>query len=487
MAKVDQSLRALVSDLSSRIDFFADIFKHQSAQTQQSQTVYRTGLTFRGRRDLYQSLGYPRTLQPQDYREEYERGGLAERIVETFPRATWSGGLSIVENPDPNVNTPFEEDILALDDRLKIWSKLMRLDILAGLGRYAVLLIGAAGGDDLSTELPRMNGPEDVIYLTPIWERNATILSFVTDPRDERFGRPEYYNLTLGPQVVRRTHWTRVIHFAENLLDDEVFGKPRLRSCWNYLMDLAKILGAGAEAAWNRMDPGKQIDIDPEIQLGNLEQIQLEDQIAEYDHGLRRTLQTRGAKVNVLSSQVDKYDANANMQLKLISGTTGIPQRLLTGSERGEVASTQDRNNFNDRTSERRREIAIPATAEFINRLVTYGAVRAPVDIWEAVWPEIDELSELEKAHAIQSIATANYNQAQAGGGLIISTDEIRNNYADMGPIDDNVQNTDSGTIAAASSGRLSAMSRGRYNLRNRKIELRANRSTKSRRERLMV
>lgn len=412
-----------------------------SALVERRKFTDRAGLTFDTSRtkasgwdrDLYFSAGYPQELKAADYRARYERGGIAERIVEAYPRGTWGGGFDVVEDPDPGQETEFERAFRALADRLDLWSRLLRADILANLGRYSVLLIGAPGL--MSEELPRLS-PEQVLYLTPLGEDRATIKEHEKDSESERFGLPSVYSCKLGEQHTKDVHWTRVIHLTEGSLEDDVLGKPRLRSIWNYLIDLDKLHAAGAEAAWKRMDPGIQFDLDPEAELSESEEGDLQDQIDEFQHGLRRIFRTSGLEVKPIQLQAQMFGANVETVLKLISATTGIPLRILTGSERGELASSQDRGNWADRIMERRDGFATPVVGQFLRRLIDFGALPEPSE-WQVVWSEIDELSEQEKAEVAASLAEANKAQFEATGVPILTSDEIRDRVLKLGPLEE--------------------------------------------------
>ena len=52
-------------------------------------TMTRAGITFAGKRDLYETLGYRRDLRYEDYYERYLRGGIAARVIDAFPASTW--------------------------------------------------------------------------------------------------------------------------------------------------------------------------------------------------------------------------------------------------------------------------------------------------------------------------------------------------------------------------------------------------------------
>jgi hypothetical protein len=433
--------RAFGSTLVARSEFAA-----------QHGLSFENPTTGRNQRDLYSALGYARQLKPKDYRERYERGGVAKRVVEAAANETWSRGTFIAETEDPKIETPFE---LAIDDLFRsidVWEKLNRADILSGLGRYGILLLGAPG--KLNTPLPSLapvkvtdETGETVLrsplaYVAPYDETSAKIGECVDDEEDPRFALPLFYDLKLriiGPSGKTSTtstqvHWTRVIHVAEGLLDSEVWGEPRLRAVWNYLDDLDKIVGGGAEAAWKRMDPGMQIDIDPEVEMTPEEEDALNDEVDEYQHNLRRVMRTRGATVTQLAATVAAFSTNATSVLRMIAGTAGIPQRLLLGSERGELASTQDRDNWADRIDERRRRFAEPLLRDLVSRLIAYGAVPRPSARPFVVWPKMEELTEEDKAKMVAQLAAANSSMSAAGAGIILSGAEIRDKVYDLPP-----------------------------------------------------
>jgi hypothetical protein len=413
-----------------------------SVLLERRENASRVGLSFDGKRDLYEALGYPDKLEPKDYFARYERGDIAERLIEAYPRAVWSGGASIIEDPDPDIETPFESAVVELFDRLGVWAKIQRAHICACLGRYSVLLLGADG--DLATELPRFTtpNPNALITLTPLTEDRASVESFVDKTNDPRFNQPMFYRCRLSNVLTVKVHWTRVIHIAKGLLVDDVYGKPDLKSIWNRLMDLDKIVGGGAEATWKRQDPGTQAEMDPEVieemtdEEIKAEQEKVAEQWDEYLHGMRRLLYTSGVKLNPLSQTVQSFGPNAEFILRLVCGTKGIPYRIMTGSEMGELASSQDTDNWWARVTEERQDFGIPLVHRFLDRLIQYRFLPEPTQK-EVIWPDVDELNESEKAEMISKLATANKDQHEAGQPVILATNEIRNTHLDLGPIEE--------------------------------------------------
>jgi hypothetical protein len=403
----------------------------------------RIGKTHGGKRDIYEALGYPRTLSFEDYWEEYSRGGLAKTIVEAFPSATWYGGADLVDKPregettepiNQHELTPFEEESESLAKRLGLWDALLSADVLAGIGKYAIVVIGAPGAFD--TPLTSVSSADDIAYLSPYGQDRVEIVGTDGNKNSPRFGLPEFYSVKVSQQrQSERVHHTRVLHIAEGRLDNPIEGQPRLRACWNYLLDLAKVVGGGAEAAWKRMDPGLHIDVDPDVEFDEDAEDALETEVDEYQHDVRRTIRTRGVKVTPLFANVAAFGSNVDSILALISATVRIPQRILTGSERGQLASTQDKNNWNDSIRDRRRVHATPIVSDFYDRMLALKVLPDPTYEYTIRWPDLEAMDEGQKARAVSALAAANQAQFLAEGKLILPSDEIRDIVFNLGPL----------------------------------------------------
>lgn len=399
---------------------------------------------FGGKRDFYNALGYTQDITTDNLRHRYDRGDIAGRIVDAYPKATWGGWAEIIEVEDPDQHTAFEKACTELMTSVKLWSTFKRADILAGLGKYSIVLIGAPG-TDLTLELPR-GRPGQIAYLTPYGETTASVALYEENEQDPRYGQPTLYNLvSLGANnhatksVGRKVHWSRIIHVADNVLDNELCGNPRLERVWNRLDDLEKVVGGGSEAFWKTVFQGMQIDIDKEMELDEPGITELQAQIDEFEHNMRRTMRTRGVKVTSLGADTSDFSNNAATLLDLISGATEIPQRILLGSERGELASTQDRENWHDRINDRRTDWAEPYVVRpLIDRLIQYGYLPKPKNDYWVVWPRLG-LTLTEKSTIMEKLAKVNTAMAET----VITGDDLRDKIlgwdlldpADAGPL----------------------------------------------------
>lgn len=403
----------------------------QAAYAFRSRLANIGGVTFGGKRDLYRAFGYKRELFAADYRSRFDRNEVANRIIKALPFATWRGGADIVEDEDPEVITPFEQAFIDLDRRLKVWDAVRRTDVLAGIGRYAILLLGAPG--ELNTPLVTC-APEDLVYLQPYSEEDAVIDTFDIDSASPRFGKPMFYTIkrtsaqtsgAISQNLGKRVHWSRVIHVSDGLLDDNVYGEPRLKCIWNRLDDLDKIAGGGSEAFFRRADQGTLFDLDPELDFKPEQKAALQTKIEEFEHGFRRTLLTRGVDMKVQGSDVADFKNQVDSVIGLICAGCGIPQRVLTGSEQGKLAAKQDAANWDNRVTDRQNDYAGPMIARvLVDRFIELGIVVEPAGgpgAYEAHFSSIATMDDEQKAEMAGRWVNLNRN-----GKIVVTVDEIR-------------------------------------------------------------
>jgi len=396
-------------------------------------------ITFGGKRDMYRALGYQRVLRVQDYRARYARNGVAARIIEAKPQDTFRGGGDLIESPDPQQVTEFEQSWYDLNLRLKVWSMFQRADILAGIGQYSILLLLAPGKLDTPLESCK---PEDLKLLTPFAQDDAIVAEFEGNEFSPRFGLPTYYTITRtnaniingapnsSTTLGKRVHHSRVIHVAETL-DDRTYGAPRLERVWNLLDDLEKVTGGGAEAFWKRADAGMQIALDPTMNLEPAELAAMQAETDDYIHGLKRVIRTRGVDMKQLGSDVANIAPSAESIIAQLSASTGIPQRILMGSEQAKLAAIQDRTNWDERIEARRAEYAEPFIVRmFVNRMIELGVMPQPKDEWSIGWSQIRTMDDGEKADLANRWADIN----QKTGEDVVTANEIRTQCLGLAP-----------------------------------------------------
>lgn len=369
--------------------------------------------THDGRRDLAKVFGYTDKPTLNDYINRYNTQELAELVIDKYPQECWAELPEITDDEDTQDETGFDKAVKALFEKLKIRSVMERLDKVTGLGSYGGLFIGVLDGQSPEQELVNKSLSADkILFLNPLSEKTLKIQQFGDDPTSPRYRLPVLYSIqyredtpTDGQNAfpINETtlvHWSRIIHVAENALECDYIGKPRMRSVYNLLTDVLKTVGSSAETFYLNARGALHMDQDPLSKMDDISKRALIDNMQNFTDDLTRFLLTKGIKVAPLNFNIADPSHNFDMLMSLLSAATGIPKRILMGSERGELASSQDEKNWAGRVNRRRRafceeEMLRPLLNWFIER----GILPKPKgDRVIITWPEKKFTTELDES-----------------------------------------------------------------------------------------
>jgi hypothetical protein len=367
-------------------------------------------LSFNGKRNYQEIFGWDSTITPDMMLYMYNRGGIAKRVVDAYPDATWARPPVLWAEGDDEWTTLWAERT----DDWALWQALHRLDKLAGLGHYAIFLIGT---DRPGLEMP-LTKAEKITFLQPFGESSVKIERYDTVQTSPNYGKPLIYRVY--PEVpgsltgragygsttqspVRgsfRVHASRVLHVAKGCLEDEVFGQPDMAPVWDYLTDLRKVVGSSAESYWITANRGLQADIDKDMSLSPDDQAALQAEVEEFYNGFRRFIRTKGVKMNALENDLANPQAPFDVLITLIAGARGIPKRILLGSETGQLASGQDKGNWAERVEENRALHVEPRIIKpFVQKAMALGLIRPPSETAKLriLWPDAYRMNPLER------------------------------------------------------------------------------------------
>lgn len=402
-------------------NLFSDIISARS------ELMFRLGKSYGTKRDLYKDLGYVLVPLFADYYGKYTRQDIASAIIDAYPNACWGKAPEISE--DENEETEFEVAWKQLVKDKKIFNYLLRADKAAGIGRYSCLLLGINDGRQFNEQVEQAN---ELLYLQIFLEHNSLISKYVTDEKSSRFGLPETYQLKLSTgdhtqSVSKEVHHSRVLHIAEDLLDNEIEGIPRLQKVLNRLDDLEKIVGGSGEMFWRGAFQGLAFKAQEGAQFDpEQDNTKLEEQIDNYIHGLQRYMKLQGLDVQQLSPSVSSPQGHVDIILDLIAGATGIPKRILIGSERGELASSQDEANFSKKVESRRLNHCEPNILRpFVDKLIEFGILPEPKQDYTVKWPSLFQATDQEKANIASTKTNAIVAYANSVGAENVVPQEI--------------------------------------------------------------
>jgi hypothetical protein len=133
-------------------------------------------------------------------------------------------------------------------------------------------------------------------------------------------------------------------------------------------------------------------------------------------------LVTRGTDITMLQGGVADIKGPIDAIVSLICAGAEIPQRILMGSERGELASTQDKDEFWGRVSDRRADFCNPIIATaLVTRLIEIGALPEPKS-FDVRWPDASKLDDSQLAAMATQWASLN----STTGKTVVTIGEIR-------------------------------------------------------------
>ena len=403
------------------------IYQMASAIAVRASIAARLGKTYSDDRDIYTALGYPKSPTFNDYMARYHRQDIARAIIDAPVRACWRRRPRITEDQDKP--TPLEQAWESLVKKTRLYHRLSRADRLASIGTFAVVVLGF---DDTRGIGSQITQARSLLYLTPYSQANVSISTYDMDKKSPRYGLPQKYSVTMKASGGVGSHsamvdQSRIIHIAEDLLEDNIEGVPRLRSVLNRLIDLERVAGGSSEMFWRGGLPGYGFKLDPEATIADQDLDALQDEIEEYMHGLKRYIRLRGMSVEDMAVQVADPSNHVAILIDLIACAVRIPKRILLGSERGELASSQDERAWNERIGERQKEHCEAIILQpLIDKLIEVKVLPPPsVNGYKISWPELGAPSEKEKADVSQSRSVALKNYVESLGADQIVPPEI--------------------------------------------------------------
>jgi hypothetical protein len=209
-----------------------------------------------------------------------------------------------------------------------------------------------------------------------------------------RFGLPVSYYVNfndpaLGPYPVtsgamtgsaytREVHWTRIVHVCEEGTSP-TYAPPRLEPVLNEILTAQKSRWASGEGYWLTCFSYLFFKTQAGAQDLPVNRASVKDMMENLLGGLQRHGVLEGLEPVPVTPSVQDPNPFFDLCVKVICIKLGVPQRIFMGSERGELASSQDDAAWNDRLRARQQSfITTRIVVPVIDRLIAVGVLPEP-------------------------------------------------------------------------------------------------------------
>lgn len=436
------------------IDGFVDpILINKLAAMTGNAAPFQRGLSnssasFDPRRNIYNECGFPDDswITPDNMYDLYRRDPIASRVVEIWAKECWQVSPEVYESDDPKIQTPFEIAWDALGKSLvsepgyhkqekgsAVWEYLLRADIMCGIGRYGVILLGTNDNRPLSdpllpsAEMIKLGLIKEPLKLTHIRvfpESLAKINKRETQPNSPRKGQPTEYSITFDRldemsavstigEATANVHWTRVVHIVDNIQSNEFIGEYRIRPVLNEILTCQKPAWGSGEMYFKGAAPKISFETHPAMGGDvDINRTQMRNQVEDVINGLQQYWVLRGMAAKPIAPQAVDPTPYIDAPIRRICIKLGTPIPVFMGYEVGENAGTMNTEEWADRVAQSQNGHRTPRViAPFVNRLINLQILPVPGDGYSVFWPDITNKSQKEKAQvgAIQTAALANY------------------------------------------------------------------------------
>ena len=325
-------------------------------------------------------FGYNKNPSYGSYCNLYQRNPIAHRITNEMVTKLWAAKPQIIiENNEAQTRT-----LNNAIEEFDILNVMEQADLKAFLGGWSIIRI-----------LPgQLNNPVRFDAFAAI---ELTVK--LEDGNVPTYGQIKEY-------VIKKTNTPILakdaIHIANNTHFDRIKGVPGLKPIYNTLQDISKIIGSSAESIWLAAAQRSIIQIQQDGGGDDKAVEKTLEGMRKIQEGLIRNMAVINGSVSDTQQTAINPTSHFTVLTQQISAATGIPTRILTGSERGNLASTQDEENWRVQLRTRQvnhieTQILRPVLNYLFNsNLFTQENLKASI-LWEEVSSEDGRIADATK------------------------------------------------------------------------------------------
>ena len=374
----------------------------------------------------YEDYGYQHTLTFQDFYFMYERFGFASAVVNVPVAETWKDVPRITDNEKSKEPTPWEAKVNKLLRRIDFWPAIRELDRRQRVGRWGGLYLEIRDG--INPQRPadvHERDPSSLVRLRPLYEQQLQPIEFDTENYSNNYGDPkmwQFQETNLGDRNEdtgrsMEVNPDRVIYWSEGSGDGTIYGKSALKSTFNALVTLFKLIGAGGEGFYKNARGAQFFGIDKDVQVTEQFIDSLDDTAEDFARGMEKILALQGVNRETIQVALDDPKPFFEMTFAEVAADQRYPMTVLLGNQTGRLASEEDQKQSAKTTKERQDNFAGPALRKIIDHFIRLGFIE-PAE-YEVVFPDVFAPSDEQKVGILKQLMEVSKISRESGGVTI--------------------------------------------------------------------
>lgn len=399
--------------------------------------------------------GYPENPQYEDFKLAYDRISTAKGIVDMINNGSFQSRPCVVEGDEDNENKEKSDWEKQVDRFIKSqWNNIKSADMLNLIGSYSSLIVEVRDGEmDLSKPIGRVSNIGGVVRLTPASEIQLVPCDWYGKEDGVMFGKPKMYNFrsfaktdagthqSAQPEESMQIHASRVITLNEGAWGNGFYGISVLKSIYNNILDVQKILGSNAEGFWKNAARQIAMKFDKETDFTQIMQSygidtsnkqkaaeefkkQLNEKTKALSTNLDSVMYGKGTDYQILSAAMTDPDSPIRVQLNQIAFALGRSMNGMIGTQTGERASEENLKKDAKADMERQENFISPVLTSIVRKLIEIGAIEDREFYWK--WDDLLTPSKKEKVEIFKTLAASAKDMVYAFGEPGITINEIR-------------------------------------------------------------
>lgn len=369
--------------------------------------------------------GYPSVVDFSMLYNLYSRGGLAFGAVEKLVALCWKTNPWVIQGDDnSDKESPWEVAVKKITN-VAFWRALKEADRRRLVGRYSAVLLRIA--DNQLWDKPA--GAGKLVGLVPAWANQLTPGTIDIDTWSENYGKPVDWQYTAGSESFK-VHPSRIFilgDWSENAIG-------YLQPVFNDFINVEKLSGGSGESFLKNAARQMNINFDKDVRLSEIASAHgvkpqdlhkvFDDATRGLNIGIDTMLMTQGATVTPMVASMPDVEKPYDVSVSNIASGVNMPKRILIGSQSGERASTEDREEFNATGQSRRIGDLSFEFTQLIQHLQTIKVVPAMED-FSIAWDDLTTPTDAARLANAKTLAEIN-KQYEGAGQEPFNINEVR-------------------------------------------------------------